>query len=109
MYPADKITLPAVKDDDLDDVPAVGKHLAIRSGDHKKKVIEYGQWRKAVQGYLASISFADACVGRLLDALDRSPHVSNTIVVLWSDHGWSLGEKLHWRKFALWEEAAETC
>ena len=104
MYPADKITLPAVKDDDLDDVPAVGKHLAIRSGDHKK-VIEYGQWRKAVQGYLASISFADACVGRLLDALDRSPHASNTIVVLWSDHGWSLGEKLHWRKFALWEEA----
>jgi arylsulfatase A-like enzyme len=104
MYLADKITLPTVKDDDLDDVPPAGKHLAIRSGDHKK-VIEYGQWRKAVQGYLASISFADACVGRLLDALDRGPYASNTIVLLWSDHGWSLGEKLHWRKFALWEEA----
>jgi arylsulfatase A-like enzyme len=41
----------------------------------------------------------------LLDALDRSEHAKNTIVVLWSDHGWHLGEKLHWRKFALWEEA----
>jgi arylsulfatase A-like enzyme len=104
MYPPDKITLPTVKNDDLDDVPPVGRQLATRSGDHKK-VIEYGQWRKAVQGYLASISFADACVGRVLDALEKSPHASNTIVVAWSDHGWSLGEKLHWRKFALWEEA----
>jgi len=104
MYPPDKLTLPTVKNDDLDDIPPVGRHLATRSGDHKK-VIEYGQWRKAVQGYLASISFADACVGRVLDALETSSHAANTIVVLWSDHGWSLGEKLHWRKFALWEEA----
>ena len=104
MYPEDKITLPTVKDDDLDDVPAEGRRLALRSGDHKK-VLEFGQWRKAVQGYLASISFADACVGRVIDALDKSAHSANTIVVLWSDHGWSLGEKLHWRKFALWEEA----
>lgn len=104
MYPADKVTLPSVKNDDLDDIPPAGKRLAIRSGDHKK-VIEFGQWRKAVQGYLASITFADSCVGRVLDALDKSSHASNTVVVLWSDHGWSLGEKLHWRKFALWEEA----
>jgi arylsulfatase A-like enzyme len=104
LYPADKIALPNVKDDDLDDVPTVGRNYATRSGDHKK-VIEHGQWRKAVQGYLASISFADACVGRVIDALEKSAHARNTIVVLWSDHGWSLGEKLHWRKFALWEEA----
>jgi arylsulfatase A-like enzyme len=58
-----------------------------------------------VQGYLASISFVDACVGRVIDAFDKSPHVDNTVIVLWSDHGWHLGEKLHWRKFALWEEA----
>ena len=44
-------------------------------------------------------------VGRLLDALDKSPHKDNTIIVLWGDHGWHLGEKEHWRKFALWEEA----
>ena len=50
-------------------------------------------------------SFADALVGDLLDALDKSPHAENTIVVLWSDHGWHLGEKHHWHKFTLWEEA----
>jgi Arylsulfatase A and related enzymes len=104
MYPLEKITLPTVKEDDLDDVPPIGKHLALRSGDHKK-VMEHHQWRNAVQGYLAAISFCDAQVGRLLDAFDASPHAKNTTIVLWSDHGWHLGQKLHWRKFALWEEA----
>jgi arylsulfatase A-like enzyme len=104
MYPVEKITLPVVKEDDLDDVPSEGKRLALRSGDHKK-VTGHAQWKKAVQGYLASITFVDACVGRVMDALAASPHAKNTIVVLWSDHGWHLGEKLHWRKFALWEES----
>ncbi len=104
MYPADKITLPNVKDDDLDDVPEAGRKMAKPQGDHRK-VLEHGQWRKAVQGYLASITFVDTCVGRVIDALDASDYRDNTIIVLWSDHGWHLGEKLHWRKFALWEEA----
>ena len=68
-------------------------------------MVEHKQWRKAVQGYLASIAFCDTMVGRLLDAFLASRYVDNTIVVLWGDHGWHLGEKLHWRKFALWEEA----
>jgi arylsulfatase A-like enzyme len=104
MYPEDKVTLPEVNANDLDDVPAIGKRMANPDRDHKK-VLEHKQWRKAVQGYLASISFVDTCVGRVLDALDKSPHAKNTIIVLWGDHGWHLGEKLHWRKFALWEEA----
>ena len=104
LYPAEGVTLPNVKDDDLDDIPPSGRKFAKPEGDHRK-VIEHGQWRKAVQGYLASITFADACVGRVLDALEAGPNSANTIVVLWSDHGWHLGEKLHWRKFALWEEA----
>ena len=104
MYPLDSITLPTVKDDDLDDVPSAGKKMARPEGDHTN-VLKYNQWRKAVQGYLACISFVDDCVGRVLDALDRSPYRDNTVVLLWSDHGWHLGEKLHWRKFALWEEA----
>jgi len=66
-------------------------------------VLAADQWREAVQGYLASIAYADALVGHLLDALEASAHADNTIVVLWSDHGWQLGEKEHWRKFALWE------
>ena len=54
---------------------------------------------------MASISFTDACLGRVLDAFDKCPYKDNTILVLWADHGWHLGEKLHWRKFTLWEEA----
>lgn len=104
LYPAEKVTLPNVNEDDLDDVPAIGRKFARPEKDHKN-VTGYKQWRKAVQGYLASISFVDNCVGRVIDALDKSPYVDNTIIVLWGDHGWHLGEKLHWRKFALWEEA----
>jgi len=104
MYPADKITLPNVKEDDLDDVPPLAKKMARPQGDHRK-VLQHKQWRKAVQGYLASITFVDTCVGRVIDAFDASDYRDNTVIVLWSDHGWHLGEKLHWRKFALWEEA----
>jgi len=104
MYPLDKVTLPNVKQDDLNDVPSIGKQMAKPQGDHRK-VLEHKQWAKAVQGYLASISFTDACLGRLIDAFDKSDYRDNTVIVLWSDHGWHLGEKLHWRKFALWEEA----
>jgi arylsulfatase A-like enzyme len=104
QYPLDKIKLPKTLDNDLDDVPLVGRRMAKPEGDHRK-VLEAKQWEKAVQAYLACISFADAQVGRLLDALDRSEYARNTIIVLWSDHGWHLGEKRHWRKFALWEEA----
>lgn len=104
LFPLDRITLPSVKQDDLDDVPPIGKRMAKPDGDHAK-VLGHNQWRKAVQAYLASIAFADAQLGRVLDALDRSSYRDNTTVVLWSDHGWHLGEKLHWRKFALWEEA----
>ena len=81
--------------------------MAKPGGDHSK-VLSHGQWERAVQGYLASIAFTDAQVGRLLDALDASAYRNNTIVVLWTDHGWHLGEKQHWRKFALWERATRT-
>ena len=104
MYPVDRVTLPNVKNNDLDDVPLLGQRMARPERDHKN-VIEHNQWRKAVQAYLASISFVDACVGRVIDAFDRSDYADNTVIVLWSDHGWHLGEKLHWRKFSLWEEA----
>jgi len=104
LFPLSSIMLPRVKDDDLDDVPPVGVKFARPNGDHRK-VMEHKQWRQAVQGYLASIAFMDAMLGRVLDAFDRSSHAQNTTVVLWSDHGWHLGEKLHWRKFSLWEEA----
>lgn len=106
-FPVDQIQLPEHRDDDLNDIPAAGKKMAKPTGDHAA-VIKHQQWHAAVQGYLASISYTDGQVGRLLDALDASPYADNTVVVLWTDHGWHLGEKQHWRKFALWEEATRT-
>lgn len=103
-YPLDQIVLPKVKEDDLDDVPPIGRRMARPQGDHAK-VLKYRQWEKAVQGYLASITYADGQIGRLLEALDNSRYAENTLIVLWTDHGWHLGEKHHWRKFTLWEEA----
>ena len=104
MYPLDKVTLPVVNPNDLDDVPKIAREIAAPDWDHKH-VTEADEWRSAVQAYLACISFFDAQIGLLIDALDKSPYAKNTIICLWSDHGWHLGEKLHWRKFALWEEA----
>lgn len=99
MYPLDEITLPQTKKDDLVDAVDHG-----RRGWHKF-VLQNDQWKHVVQAYMASITFADAQIGRLLDALKESPHAENTIVVLWSDHGLHLGEKENWQKFTLWEQS----
>ncbi|MGY8652420.1 MAG: sulfatase [Verrucomicrobiia bacterium] len=107
MFPLDSIQLPKTLADDLKDVPPAGRKMAKPTGDHAA-VVKGKQWKQAVQGYLASIAFADAQVGRVIAALDAGPHHKNTIVVLWTDHGWHLGEKEHWRKFALWNRATRT-
>lgn len=104
MHPLKDIQLPPYREDDLDDIPRLGVKTAKPGGDHKS-IREGNAWKEAIQAYLASVTFADAQLGRLLDAFEASPHSRNTIVVLWGDHGWHLGEKHHWRKFALWEEA----
>jgi arylsulfatase A-like enzyme len=104
LYPLDKITLPIVKEDDLDDVPPAGRKMALQNKDHQR-ITQSQSWKKAVQAYLASITFADAMLGRVLRALESGPHAKSTTVALWSDHGWHLGEKLHWRKFTLWERS----
>lgn len=105
MYPLDEITLPPVKADDCDDLPEAGKQMAAdRRGDYEL-VMKEGRYRELVQAYLASITFGDTLIGQLLDALDASPAAKHTIVVLWSDHGWHLGEKQHLHKFTLWERS----
>ena len=104
-YPLDQIQLPRVLDNDLDDVPAIAQQWALNPADHAT-ITGNGQWKQAVQAYLASVSFTDREVGRVLQALAESPAAANTTVVLWSDNGFHLGEKQHWRKFTLWEEAS---
>ncbi len=100
-FPEDSIQLPPFLENDLDDVP----NSAVRSLRDHDNVTSRNQWKRAVASYLACINYTDANVGRVLEALARSPHKGNTVVVLWTDHGWHLGEKKHWRKFTLWERS----
>ena len=118
LHPLAEVKLPKVLENDLKDVPLRGKNIAFSTSNFTKlddlendqnnaeheNFKKNGQWNEAVQAYLASVSYADAQFGKLLDALDNSPYADNTIIVLWSDHGWHLGEKDHWRKATLWEE-----
>jgi arylsulfatase A-like enzyme len=100
-YPLKEIKLPPYREDDLSDA-----HNHGRTHWHKW-VIENQQWKKLMQGYLASISYVDHQLGRILDALDRTPGMkNNTIIVLWSDHGFHIGEKANWEKFALWDQTS---
>jgi arylsulfatase A-like enzyme len=95
---------PGYNPDDLDDVPPAGQKLG--RNRYFAHIQKEGQWKKGIQAYLASIHYADAMLGRVLDALEKSPHREKTIVVLWSDHGWHLGEKEHWQKFTGWRACA---
>jgi len=104
LYPLDEIELPEVKEDDLADVPLAGRAMGIGEAQHAR-IAAAGQWKSAVQAYLATTTYADDCVGRVLEGLRASGHEENTIVVLWSDHGFQFGEKRHWSKFTLWERS----
>jgi arylsulfatase A-like enzyme len=105
LYPLDQVQLPAkYYSDDLDDIPTSGKALA-QTFNFQNCITKQGLWASAVQGYLASITFVDDQIGALLDGLAASEHASNTVVMLWSDNGFHLGEKLHWHKLTLWEQA----
>ena len=106
LYDADEIILPKNPKSDLDDLPP--NFLSINNyavAPTHAEVIKHGKRRSLTHAYLASISFVDHCVGTVVGALESSPHADNTIVVLWSDHGFHLGEKQHWAKRTLWEES----
>jgi arylsulfatase A-like enzyme len=107
LYPEAATVLPRVLESDLDDLGETGRRWAVEAvtaGAHKT-VVAHGQWRAAVAAYLACVSFVDAQIGRLLDALETSPHRDDTVIALWGDHGWHLGEKEHWGKWTGWERA----
>ena len=107
-YPLYSLVLPEVKTDDLDDVPEIGR--AVHEIPKYPKLAwlqanDNEQFKLAVQAYLACISFVDHQVGRVIDALDASPYAENTTIVLFSDHGYHLGEKDRISKHTLWEES----
>ena len=99
LYPLDSVKLPEDDSGDLKD-----------AWDHNRRnwhqwVLDNKEWKRAVRGYLASISYADAMLGKLLDAYEKSGRDKDTILMLWSDHGMHIGEKQNWEKFTCWEES----
>jgi len=107
LYPLESVELPATVKNDLDDIPRAGQEYALApntSGLHNS-VAQYGEWEHAVSSYLASISFVDELIGNIMASLKDSPYADNTLVVMWSDHGWHLGEKEHWGKATGWFES----
>ena len=101
QYPLDKIPLPKEIENDLDDVPEAAlftkpSHWGLTEPER----------REAQRAYYATISFMDAQVGKLLDALDRLKLADNTIIVFWSDHGYNVGQHGQWMKQSLFENSA---
>jgi iduronate 2-sulfatase len=104
MYPLDSIPLPSNPPDDLDDIPEA--HKAVRPHLWNHGTLDERGMRESRRGYYASTSFMDEQMGRVIDALDAMGLSENTIIVVWGDHGWSLGEHTHWQKMSLTEEVA---
>ena len=99
----EEMILPEINENDYDDIPS----SALPPSKNYFATKKYQKQKAAIQAYLACVNYADACVGVVLDALENSKYAENTIVVLWGDHGWHLGEKLRYKKFTLWEEACK--
>lgn len=108
LHPLESIKTPPYRADDLEDIPPVG-HLIndLPMMPSTQWAIENDEWKKIVQAYLACISFIDYEIGRVVKALENSEHSDNTVIVLWSDHGYRLGEKGTFAKHALWETATK--
>ncbi len=105
-YDIDQIALPPYKKDDLDDLPPKIKKIKTARSRIHQRLESLDAVDDAIHGYLACMSYADAMMGRVLDALEASPYADNTIVVLWSDHGYHHGEKGDWGKHTLWERTS---
>ena len=104
-HPLESVELPTILSTDLEDIPAVAKRHVSAANSYEAMIRKHGALQSATRGYLASVTFADAMVGRVLEALASSQYAANTIVVLFSDHGYHIGEKQKYHKGTLWEES----
>lgn len=106
LYPQETLEMPEVLATDRDQLSDYAKELTWGHVAPKHDwVVGANEWKPLVQSYLACISYVDHCVGTVLEGLEQSGAGDNTLVVLWSDHGFHLGEKMHWAKRTLWEES----
>lgn len=108
LYPDDKLVLPPVLENDRDDTPRFSWYLHWSLPEPRLKTLQTrNEWRPLVRAYLASVSFMDAQLGRVLGALETTGRADNTIVIVWGDHGWHLGEKLITGKNTLWDRSTK--
>jgi len=106
LYPDDDRLLPPIKQDDRLDVPRFAWYLHWQLPEPRLGwITEHQQWRQLTRSYLACTSFVDAQIGRIIDAIDQSEFADRTVIVVWSDHGWHLGEKEITGKNSLWERS----
>lgn len=104
-HPLADVELPTILESDLDDVPEIAKRYTRAANNYEAMIRKHNALQSATRGYLASVTFADAMIGRVLRALEASQYANNTIVVLFSDHGYHIGEKQKYHKGTLWEES----
>ena len=108
MYEKDKIVTPPVRSDDFDDIPEIAHRIDdLPMFPSTSWAEESGEWKNMLHAYLACITFVDHYVGEVLEALEKSAYAENTVVVLWSDNGYRLGEKGKFAKHCLWKEGTQ--
>jgi arylsulfatase A-like enzyme len=107
MYNLDTIKAPEYRMDDLDDILDKNGNKVYKAEPDFLWTKKYGVEKDVTRAYMACISFADECIGVVLDGLANSKYAENTIVILYGDHGWHLGEKLRYRKATLWRESTQ--
>ena len=108
LYDPAALTLPPYLETDYDDIPSEGFDLINVGFPTTEWAIANNEWRNILHAYLANVSYVDRQIGRVLDALDNSPYADNTVVMLWGDHGYHLGEKNIFQKDTLWDRSNVT-
>lgn len=99
----DRSDIPVPDFNDTSEFSEFGEALA--HGGFHEAVLDEEAWVDLIHAYLAAVSYADYVFGRMINALEASDHADTTDVIVWSDHGYHLGDKEYWHKFTLWEEA----
>ena len=107
MYDINKIDDLIIKEDDLADITNAQGKQKFKATAEYKWIKKHNLSKEATRAYLANVSYVDKCLGIVMDALEKSGHADNTIIVIWGDHGWHLGEKQRYLKNTLWSEAVK--